>query len=84
MSVRLIPVNNLAAMLGIDLQVDGPADRTAIRDIRSLDTVENCIELFFRDAETEMKDGEGVRRLVKIQSQSIVDVHREKRPCRCG
>ena len=26
MSVRLIPVNDLAAVLGIDLKVDGPAE----------------------------------------------------------
>src|SRR5262245_19329009 len=79
MPCRLIPVDDAASVLRIDLHVDGPVRRAAVADSRCLDPAENCVEFVLVDAEAVVLYGKGCRFFVEIECQASVDVHRTER-----
>lgn len=78
MPIRLIPVNHIPAIIGIDLHIHGPAHKTAIRDVGSLDTPQYFIKLLLVDPKAKVIDREIFISLDKIQRQALIHEHRRK------
>ena len=67
MSVGLGPVHDPAAVVDVDLHIDRPVRRAAVRDSGLLDAAENAVEVRFRDAEGVVVDGKGSVRIHEVE-----------------
>jgi hypothetical protein len=74
--IGLVPVDHAATVVGVDLHIDGPADRTAIRNARRLEAAEDGVELLLADAKAEVIDRKRLGRSDEVERQPLVDVDR--------
>src|SRR5262245_26671360 len=74
MTVRVLPVDVLAAEARVDLHVVVATGMAAVRDVRRLDAAENRVEVMVADVKTEVVTLESLS-IGEVESQRLVDVH---------
>src|SRR6185503_1349155 len=74
-AVRLAPVHDAAAVLGVDLHVHGAVWGASVLDPPRLDARHDPFELGDAHAEAVVLHGERAIGLVEIQRQSLVQIH---------
>lgn len=81
MTIGFVPVDDAAAVLHVNLVVDRPVNAATVRYPSRLDSLEDDIEVVRAHAKTVVNHGKGVGPFIKIDSQSIVHVYGDERPC---
>lgn len=74
-SIGFVPVDDAAAMLGVDLHVDRPMRRAAVLDSSIPDPPENGVELFLTHTEAVVVSWKSFGPLVEVEGQPVIDVH---------
>src|SRR6476660_2416437 len=73
MTVRVLPVDVLAAKAGVDLHVVVATGTAAVRDVRRLNAAEDRVEVVVADMETEVVTLE-LLAIGKIEGQCLVEI----------
>jgi hypothetical protein len=77
MTIRFIPVNDAAAMLRINPEIDRSMHVTAIRNTRRFDAMKNGVEIVLAHAKTKMNRWNRISSLIEVERQSII--HKRRR-----
>jgi len=75
MPVRLVPIDDAAAILRVDLHIFWAAHRTAKLDSGRFDALENRIKIFLIDTEAEMLDRKRSVVVDEVEGQYVVNVY---------
>lgn len=79
-AVGFVPVNNAAAMLRIDLAIDGAMHLATVGNPSQPDAREDGIEFIVADAKTKVNQRNGIGSFVEVERQILVDENGHKRP----
>ena len=78
-AVGLVPVDDAAAVLGVDLHVHRTVRHAAVGDARGADAGEDRVEFVLGDAEAVVHDGKVAFGLVEVEGEAVIDIHRAER-----
>jgi hypothetical protein len=80
MAIRFVPVDDAAAVLRVDSEVDRAMNVAAVRYSSRLDSPKDSVELVLTHSKTVVNHGKGIGPFIKVKSQSIVHVYGGERP----
>jgi hypothetical protein len=80
MAIRFVPVDDAAAVLCIDAEVDRPMNVATVRYSSRLDALEDGVELVLAHSETVVNPGQGIGPFIEVDRESIVHVYGGERP----
>src|SRR5438309_1381201 len=80
MTIWLVPVDNAAAVVRADFEVDRSMNVAAVRYSRRLDPLKDSVEVILDDSKTIVNHRNGVCPFIEVESQSIVHIYGSERP----
>ena len=76
MAIGFIPINDAAALLCVDLEIDRAMHCATVRNFSRLDSRKNPIELPLADAKAIVNQRDGIGPVVKVDRLTFVHKHR--------
>ena len=80
MTIWFVPVDDAAAVLRVNSEVDRPMNVATVRYSGRPDSLKDDIEVVLAHSKTVVNHGNGVGPFIKVDSQSIVQVYGGERP----
>ena len=81
MTIWFVPVDDAAAVLRVNSEVDGPMNVASERYSRRLDSLKDDIEVVLTHSKTVVNHGKWVGPFIKVDGQSIVHLYGGERRC---